>query len=63
MLEGSSRERLFSRAQRWSLFAGIGGGVASVVEEGEGRRKGREPVGEAWLVEGVVVKGMELKRR
>ena len=28
-----------------------------------GRRNGREPVGEAWLEEGVMVNGMEVMRR
>ena len=49
-----------SRVHRWSLVEGMGriGSVVDAEVEGwvEGRRKGREPVGEAWLFEGMVMK-------
>jgi hypothetical protein len=39
------------------------GGVEEVGEVRGGRRKGREPVGEAWFVEGRVRKGTLARRR
>lgn len=45
-------------AHSWSLVEGIGGIVSRLVEEEAGFKNGRDPVGEAWLVEGTLVKGM-----
>ena len=44
-----------SRVHRSSLVEGMGRLVVVVVETG-GKRKGRAPVGEAWLFDGMVVK-------
>ena len=50
-------------AHFWSLWEGMGaaGGVAG--DEGGRRRKGRAPVGEAWLLEETVRKVVLEKRR
>ena len=54
MSEDSSREADLSETQRWSLLDGIGG-VDSVRGAGDaGRRKGRAPLGDAWLFEATV---------
>lgn len=53
------------------MGVGVGGGFGAGGEEAEvgvedgvgGRRNGRDPVGEAWFVEGRVRCGMEWMRR
>lgn len=54
MLGGEALERAWLRRES---PAGIGRLLDDVLDGG-GRRKGRAPEGEAWFVEGLVLKGM-----